>query len=379
MTKTYYHYVEKKHSESGQTGTATYDLPETGWIPEIVVRVFSTLTASTNPAIPTEKLITKIEIVDGATTLVSAAGYQLKALYMYLRSRSLAMTETAEGGVEGYDDIVIPLGGIFNGRKYCPDFSRFNNPQIKITWDASQTTGPHGESFDADTSPGIKITVLCKVLRDASGYSHGFVKFNSIKTWTQAASTTTVTEIPRGEPLLGIMIDAGYNAKNWTDDVNKIKLDFNNGEWVPLELDEEEIVPIQQDWFGGPFEISYYADVKDSVDIDTRMGFVTSFVGTGAESGTEQLLYAWPFKHLGVETISVSGASGFSSYKKAQFKVTGYIPFQCYYIPMKALLDGGQDTLDTTQYRRIELETTSSSNASTSSTPEILTTYLITR
>lgn len=249
MVKTQYTYIQKKTSESGQTGTATYDLPEKGYLPEIIVKAYSTPTASTNPALPLSDAITKIEIIDGGTVIKSISGNQAKALSMIHNHNRMGNWEINDNAAEGYDDFIIQLGGKIGDKLYAPDMSAFSNPQIKITWDYSITTNEFGASYDADTSPAMKFTVLGKILREPGPYTHGYLKTTKLYEYTQATSTTTVTEIPRGKPLYGLGIEAGYDAKDFTDDVNEIKLDFDNGDWIPFHLYAEEILTAQQLWF----------------------------------------------------------------------------------------------------------------------------------
>ena len=53
MAKVQYNYLERKNAPTtAQTGTVTYDLPKAGFLPELLLRVFSTPTASTFPALP---------------------------------------------------------------------------------------------------------------------------------------------------------------------------------------------------------------------------------------------------------------------------------------------------------------------------------------
>jgi len=379
MTKTQYSYIQRKTAESGQTGTATYDLPERDFIEEIIVRAYSTPTASTNPALPLSDAITKIEIVDGSKVIQSLSGNQAMALSMFRGSHKMTMTGINDNAAEGYDDFHLILGGVFNGTRYAPDFSQFSNPQIKISWDYSQTTTKHGMSCDADSSPAMKFTVMAKVHREAEGISHGYVKSSEIKTWTSAASTETTVEIPRGEPLLGIMIEAGYDAKYWTDDINKIKLDFDNGAWVPLELYEEEIPTIQKAWFKDDFEVSWIADIKDNIELDVHMGYPTMVHFISATDAGRSFEYQ--AVHKGIETVGkwdLATPSAATSYESTYIKSVGQLPFQCWYLPIREILGGEADTLDTTKFSRIDLKITSGSSPSTSSTPAVVAEYLIT-
>lgn len=378
MAEVQYHYVQRKKSESGQTGTATYDLPESGFIPEIVVRAFSTPTASTNPALPLNDAITKIEIVDGAEVIKSLDGNQVRALQMIHDRKSLVLTDTDDNAAEGYGDFKLIFAKKLNGTSYCPDFSRFANPQIKISWDYSATS-VKGASYDADASPAMKFTILAKVVRGAGhGYTHGYLKSSSIKTITQAASTTSVVEIPRGEPLVGIMVDAGYDALDFTEDVEKLKLDFDNGAWVPMELYEEEVQTAMDMWFNGPFSVKFRKDLQDSVELDTHMGYVSDI--SILPLFDDSIATAYPSAPKGIETVnaySTETPAALAAYSQFCIEANGFIPFNCFYVPMGAILNGMADTVDTTRYGRVDLELTSGASASTSSRPEVIAEYLI--
>ena len=377
MSKVQYYYKERKKSETGATGTVTYDLPESGVIPEIHLRAFSTPTASTNPALPLEAAITKIEITDGAKVIKSLTGNQAKALSCFHKYKNYDMTDTDDNGVEQCTEFSLILGGEFNGKLWAPDFAKFANPQIKISWDYSLTSDK-GASCDADTSPAMKFTILCKIVRESSKYAPGYLKSTQIKTWTQAASTETPTDLPRGELMAGIMIEAGYVDLDWTEDIEKIELDFNNGEWKPIEMYEEEIVPFQKELFPGGFSISYMKDLIDAKNFDTRMGYVTSFNGTGI--GATNVTLGFESTHMGINQCSVfdtATPTAISTYEQVYVHAKGQLPFNCAYIPMSALLNGEGSTIDTAKYRQIALKLTSGSSASTSSKPAIVCEYLV--
>ena len=378
MAKTQYTYIERKHSESGQTGTATYDLPEKGFLPEIILKAYSTPTASTNPALPLSDAITKIEVIDGGTVIQSLTGNQIKGLSMIRKYKQLAGLELNDNAAEGYDDFHILLGGMVDGTWYAPDMSVFSNPQIRVTWDYSQTTTEFGMTCDADTAPAMKFTVIGKILREPGPYTHGYIKSSVLKEFTQATSTTTVVEIPRGQQLLGLGIEAGYDAKDFTDDVNEVKLDFDNGDWIPFHFYQEEIISSQHWWFGGPFEYSWIADAIDNKDFDSHMGFL-NFIEMMASSNAGRG-FEWQAIRKGVETIGMydlATPSAITTYESVYFKSTGFAPFHIWYAPMKEVNGGETGLIDTTQFSRIELETTSGSSASTSSTPDIIAEYLV--
>ncbi|MEA3222365.1 MAG: hypothetical protein U9P49_04270, partial [Thermodesulfobacteriota bacterium] len=274
MGKTQYSYVERKHSESGQSGSAIYDLPESGYMPEVILKAYSTPTGSTNLDLPLSDAITKIEVIDGGKVIQSLTGNQMKGMSMLRKFKNLASLETNDNAVEQHDDFYILLGAVLNGTNYAPDMSAFSNPQLRVTWDYSETTNEFGMSCDADSSPAMKFSVIAKLVREGGIFSHGYVKTQSVKEWTQATSTTTKTELPLGDQLIGVGVEAGYDALDFEEDIEQIKLDIDSGDWIPFDFYEEEIYSSQNWWHGGPFQYSWSADVIDNKELDTHMGIL---------------------------------------------------------------------------------------------------------
>ena len=371
-------YVQRKKSETGQSGTVTYDLPKKGVIPELLVVAFSTPTATTNPALSLVDAITKIEIVDGSTEIKSLTGGQIMGLSMIHGEKELAMTSSDDNAVEGYEGFRIHLGKVINGKHYAPDMARFFNPQIKITWDYSITTTVHGMTTDADSTPSMKFTVLAKIARDPSKFIAGYVKSSDIDTFVSAASAVQQVEVPRRDMLLGIGIEAGYDAKDWTEDVEEIKIDFDNGQFVPIHLFEEEIAPIMGDWFDGQFAVTFRKDVMDAIEVDMHMGFLTSL----SDKALEDVFHVSSFVTTtkGVETYNLgetSDAVAVTAYTQRNFGVRGFIPFHIWYVPASEMTKDGSDLIDTKQFGRIIVEITQGASVDTSSQPVVLAEYLI--
>jgi hypothetical protein len=378
MTKTRLEYVQRKTAESGQSGTVTYDLPESGVIPEIQLVAYSTPTASTDPALPLSEALTKIEIVDGGETIVSATANDLKGLAMLNKYHSLSSPEINDNAVEGRDVIPILLGGTVNGKEFAPDFARFDNPQLKISWDYSLTTGLRGADYDADTTPVMKFTVLAHIATGGNKYAPGFMRTQETYQFTQAASASEEIRIPRGESLYQIGVRAGYDAKDLTDDLNVVELNLNHGEDVPLRLYADEVVSSQALWYGKPFEYSFAMDLVDAVEIDTHMGWLDDFSAFSMSSAGRSIEY--DSMHKGVEAVGfmdVASPTAISAYEQVGIKTTGYAPFGVWGLPMNTVGEMENDLLDTTQFRDIKLKLTSGASASTSCKPAILTQYAV--
>lgn len=382
MTKTRWDYVQREHSETAATGTIAFDLPEKGFMPNLLMNIGITPTGNSAQVGAVTDHVTKVEILDGGLVIKSLTANQLKGLAMIHGHRQMGSTEINDASVAGYDNFIIPMGGFFNGKKYAPDMGQFSNPQMRITWDCSITTTEFGVTVTADTSPAMLISVLAEIASEGAQYSHGYLKSSIVKEFTQATSTNTYIEIPKGDNLVGIGIEAGYDALDFTEDVEEIKLDFNNGEWIPFHLREKEIMPFQQHIFKAPFQYSWMMDLESSEEIDTHMGFLLHLSAMGTPSATAHdmmNIFNYEKGNKGVETIRMFDATtplACDVFKGIYLQSTGWAPFHIWYVPCSFLNGGENDLIDTSEFGRIEVEMKSGSSASTSSTPDLIVEFL---
>jgi len=377
MGKTQYSYVERKHSESGAAGSAIYDLPESGYMPELILKAYSTPTGASDLDLPLVDAITKIEVIDGGRVLKSLSAHQVKALSMIHKYKQLASLETNDNDVEQHDDYHILLGAVLNGTNYAPEMSNFRNPQIRLTWDYSDTTTAFGMACDADTTPVIKFSVIAKIIREGGNFSHGYVNSQVVREWTNDASITTKTELPVGDPLIGIGLEGGYTALDFEEDFEQAKLDFNHGDWVPFDFYEEEIYSSQNWWHKGPFQYSWCADVIDNKELDTHMGILNDLHVMSQENAGRAFEYQ--ASHMGVETLGkwdLATPTVDTTFAQAYLTSIGQCPFHMWYCPASAITGGDKDTIDTAGYKRADITTVSGSSASTSSTPAVIAEYL---
>ena len=382
MVRTRWDYVTREHSETASSGTIAFDLPEKGFMPNLMLDIAATPTATSAPALPVSDMITKLEITDGGLVIQSLSGNQLKGLSMIHGHNPLASTERNQSAVSGYDNFHIPLGGLYNGTKYAPDMGHFSNPQMRITWDSTTTTTDFGMTTTTDTAPLMLTSLLAELTSDAGAYTHGYRKSSVIKEFTTGNNQNTYIEIPRGDQLLGIGIEAGYDVLGFNEDVQELKFDFNNGEWIPFHLREKEIMPFQQLIYKKPFQYSWMMDLEDAMELDTHMGWLSNLsimAGKDVTGDYEPDAFAFNPDHMGIETLTVTetGApAACSEYKQAFLTSVGWAPFHIWYCPSKALTGGETDTINTMDFGRMEVELLAGASAGTTSTPSVIAEFL---
>lgn len=371
-------YLQRKKAESGQTGTVQYDLPRSGFMNELILTAYSTPTGANAPPNPLSDAITKLEIVDGGHEIMALTANQVKALSMIDGHNPLGSTEKNDNSVEGFDHFMMPISGVFDGQKYAPDMGMFSNPQIRITWDYSFTTNEFGMTTEADTTPAMKFTLLAKMQNEAGSLRHGYIRSRIVKEFTQATSTTNVIQLDTDENMIGFGVEAGYTALDFTEDVEEIKLDVNNGAWVPFHLKEDEIMQFQQQIFKKPFQYSWMTDVEDADELDAHMGYLLQLIAQGKGATNEPKAYSFEITRKGVETMYVTDTrtpTACGTLEQTYLTAIGWAPFHMWYCPMQAI-QGDSDILPGDPKRDMDLELVSGSSASTSSTPDVIARYL---
>lgn len=109
-------------------------------------------------------VITKVEIVDGSEVLYSLTLTELEALAFYKtrQTPTLFPSEWATG-VQRHG-VYLLFGRKLWDLRYAIDFTRFKNPQLKITWDLAAVRAV--DAATAFATGTLKITVIAKVMEE---------------------------------------------------------------------------------------------------------------------------------------------------------------------------------------------------------------------
>lgn len=364
---------DKAITSTTTSGTETIDLPETGILSEVEIQIRCARSDDTSPVLPFFHILTKVELlVDGSTVVKSLSGRQIRALmyygdgpfgiqtgYMYTSSSNKA-----------YGQFILYLGRFQGDTKYGLDLSRYSNPQLKLTWDTTLTSIDGITYQAAGSSPTFTYNIMCKILDGIpAGFTNKYIQSREIDSYNPAASGETNTEIPRGYPLRGIMLGSRYDSKAWYSAMDHVKLDFDNGKWLPIDMDYENLAAAFRSWYPKPCEWGGWIYLASADNIDTRMlqydtmtcGAVTTGIGTIARDGFEFPLYEIAI--VDHDNVAISHRE-YGSY----IHFTGFGPHQTIYIPMSQLLDGAQEAIDTTQYGRIDFKVTTSGYSASATT-----------
>ena len=202
--------------------------------------------------------ITKIELCDGSDVLYSASGFELQGMEFFdtgkpaytavnfLDSNVQATTMCLNFGHELYDP------------RLAFDPKRFNNPELKITWDEDV----------ADTSATANtIEVWADTFEDNPPHPTGFCMVKEIKEYAQVAGANEYTDLPTDYPYKQLYVNALAKDYDFTDKIDEIELDVNTKERVPVNATGQYFERSTQQQYGLCQEKWYSGAETDTVQI----------------------------------------------------------------------------------------------------------------
>ena len=366
MPKVRYAVLENDTAQGSDvtSGTETIDLPLAGILQEVVIQVRHKGVYVDNVLLPNYLAIKKLELlVDGSTVVKSLTGRQALAL-MWYNNGPFEVNNNYQSAANvniAYDTFILYLGRHQGDLLYGLDLSKFANPQLKITWDVSQTT-VDGIVYDANTTdPTFTYNVMAKILASApDGFTDMYVQSREIYTYNPSADGETLIEIPRGFDLKGIMFGTRYTSKAWNAGMDRVKLDFDNGSWMPIDMDYENIAAAFKGWFPRACHINLWSNRAHNDDFDSRLMQVSGFAAQAAGSGVHHALWGVFEFPLYILSLYDNLNAPYTTNVDMFLKLTGWGPMQTIYIPMKELQAGEGESIDTKEYGRIDLKVTTS-------------------
>lgn len=370
-------YLERRTAEPATStyGTVQTDLPEQDFITSLNITPYNTSYATTvnSGLIPSFLSVKNIEVVDGANIIQSLSGAEAQAEQFYRGGTNPCPMRFEGCGMENFDEFYMRFGRYDGDPELMLDCNQLTNPQVKLTYDYV-TTVYDGLTYTCPTTPNFLWTVLADVLRGPpEGAPRGFIRSRRIYDYHQAVSATEYIDIPRTEPIYGIMMRGGYIGKNLKDDFSQVKLNINNDEWVPFNIIDDELYCCATEWWPDEPAVSYRVTATDEHQWDSGLGYVVGQQGD-IKWGTPILAHfttdfgGYPKMQFFTTSTGAESDTTWPVY----YQCIGKFPHHTFYLPMSEVVDGSAYALDATQTSKIQLALTSSASASASATIEII-------
>jgi hypothetical protein len=343
-------------------GTVYQDLPEKGMLSALMVDYAAHCLYSTHPGLPVHKIFTKIEVLVNGSKVIKSFdaqqgralahtwGFDLSALGNYNRGRT--------SGDVCFHTLPILFGRYPGDKEYMLDLEQYSNPQLRITYDASQTT-VDGVTYAASATPFVRTGCAGLIWKDGNPGTKGYIKSTNIDTWATVASTVRTVEIPRGQHLLGVMQGARHLDDKLIDYIERMEITFDNGDWQPINHSYQQLKSLNAMWFSREVQQSMYLDLATTDEVDTGVGEIAGFnfmSASGVVDADQSALGHDPTWNY-TEVITTAGMNAWLIH------IHGIFPHQNIYIPFTEYSEDADFGVDTTKWGRIDVKTTSGAAA----------------
>lgn len=219
--------------------TETIDLNLTEPITELEIAIKVQNTGVVCDDVPPERIISKIEIVDGGKVYLSMAGLEAMAVATYEKGRwpTTWLYEGADGNQRAW--IPIQFGRFLGDEKYSFNPRALLNPQLKITW-AKDTLHLTNQ---------VELGVFAKVMQGVPAVGEALMT-RSIRTFQTADGGVEPTELPTDRPYRRLFIGGEKAANSIASIFSQYKLNCDVGKLIIFDLGQRKMIARCENEFG---------------------------------------------------------------------------------------------------------------------------------
>lgn len=219
-------------------GTLTKDLDIVDPVSALYLEFEATNGSSSNKGNFISDVITKIEVVDGSQVLYGVNLSQLEALHFYKLGKvpTLFPSEWA-GGIQRHGCLLM-FGRRLWDREYAQDFTRYRNPQLKIT---SNLNVIRDNTSDLGfVSGGLKATIVAKVMEDVTKPGK-YLRAKEIDSFVSAASGDKRVELVYDYPYRLLLLRAYIQGSDVREQITDFKLTCDTDKFIPFDRKVQQL------------------------------------------------------------------------------------------------------------------------------------------
>lgn len=296
--------------------------------------------------------IPKIELVDGSKVFYSLNGYCSQALGYYNRPSRLLDHGQHTNGNSQQDWYPIDFGRYLWDEMLAFDPQRFNNPQLKITFDEDVSdTGVTANSME----------VWAKIFDEKSITPQGFLGGIEEYSYTCGANNSfeTIT-LPEDRPYRQILVRAYQDAYEPWYSIDEARLDEGTLDRIPWDYTDLELYfrRMKSVWTPISYPFQGHGTSGGNVIYVPTTQYYTQFVGVQA-SGTGNPYVTVANGRGGKLTISAGSSIDVDGL------VVGHLPWHCFQFPMGNPMDIGDWYNPSGKKPRLRLRASTGATSST--------------
>lgn len=334
--------------------TKTIDLNVSDPISEISI-FFRGQNSSDTPLAHPAKMISKIEVVDGADVIISLSGMQAQALEFYHRSQPLGLKPMYTDDDWSRQQFNLCFGRYLFDPMFALDISKFKNPQLKIT---------HNKALGGSTCDHGYLMVYAHCFDEKAATPEGFLMAKDIYSYALGNGTYEHIDLPLDMPYRMMLIRSLKATAAIWELFDQVKLSSDQDKHIIMDGNVEELMKLLCTKFGPYTET------------------IQGRVGTGSVGH-----YITPTSNANVMAVSYGGTrdyyqvyqpwggyvefAGGAALSRVQAFVHGYAPHGALCIPFGDLADP-TDWFDVTKVGSLKLRILSESGLTTADSCDIV-------
>jgi len=188
--------------------------------------------ANINPQI--SRNISKVEVVDGSHEMFSLDMCMAQALELAVTDKMPVNVLTDNAFAVNASHAMILFGRELSDTEYALDPTKFDNPQLKISYAFTE-----GAGFWKDNEQKVTIYVLLQ--ENGGARPPAFLMAKEFYSWTKGTSGDEPIPLNREFPHRLLL----WNIRDCTspvyNELNKVKISCDMGKWIPIEQPAEHL------------------------------------------------------------------------------------------------------------------------------------------
>ena len=342
-----------QETQSGASGTKTIDLDLVDPVSALVFELEATGGSTSNINNPLYECITKIEVVNGSDVLASLEAKEMQALQWYKTGKEPTLRHDETANAHQIENYMLLFGRYLWDQEFAIDFKKYENPQLKITYNLSAIrTVASDTAFVTGT---LKISVNAKIMEGVAAPGK-FLMQKTIDTWTGGTSGDARKELPVDYPYRMMLLSAYLSGYDVREEITKIKMTCDTDKFIPLERYTQPLNEEMAQLFGrcrfwkramGSNDDTIWLPVNQEPQIK-----VIKAGNAGLRGYDVGINYCWS----GIASIYVCDTSGgaYATDQRIDCEVYGHGIHATVPIPMGDLMRP-ETWFDPTIYRKVEL------------------------
>jgi len=233
---------ESSQFDSATTGLETIDLPKTGQLSGLELRVWGTCgTGADKPDAWLHNRLKKIElIVNGSKVIKSYSGDQLLADMLYKKTPHYSHDMKNMSGASAEEFFHINLGRFYHDLDYMLDLSKVNDPELRIDYDFGMTSH-NGWTNGVAMSAAPYYSLIPHILRDPAMEPKGYIKTSEVYRFTGGVSKKENMRLPIGPVYANLYLQSFYASQGIGYLLDKVELNINNDAIIPFRVGATEL------------------------------------------------------------------------------------------------------------------------------------------